>query len=647
MAHYGKFMKKSNVVYIMVLILGAVGLFIGTAVLLAQGATAETAVWQNKVDAWVLETAVSGQETEFLVYLDKQADVSGASALTTKEEKGAYVYKQLTAVAQRTQPAVIAMLKQENVSHRSYWISNMIWVRGNADIVEKLAQRNDVARIHANPHTKLSHLDSAALTTLLNEARTPEWNLTKVNAPDVWAADITGEGAIIGVQDTGFLWTHPALLSKYNGWVDGDIDHTYSWHDAIHEDNPLSAVGNPCSFDASAPCDDFGHGTHVLGIAVGDDGANNQIGLAPDAKWMGCRNMEQGYGSPASYSECFEWFVAPYPPGSDPMTDGDPSRAPHVVNNSWSCPNVEGCTDPNILRSVVDNVRQAGIVTVQAASNAGSFCGAVNTPAAIYDSSFTTGSTNRVDNISSFSARGPVVVDGSNRLKPDISAPGEGIRSSTINGGYGTSNGTSMATAHVSGLVGLLVSANPQLAGQVDSLEAIVTQTAVPRTTNEGCGGDGPTDVPNHTYGWGRIDAWEAYQLALDFPAHLTLVKQAHTDTVYAGHPLTYTLTITNNHAIETRSGIVLTDTFPSATTLITATQPFTQTGNVISWVSGELAPSEAWMVTLVIHVSFPHMHNSVVNEFYGARLGEHVVHGEAVKTAVRVHRAYLPIGRR
>ena len=48
-----------------------------------------------------------------------------------------------------------------------------------------------------------------------------------------------------------------------------------------------------------------------MGTTAGDDGAGNQIGVAPGAKWIGCRNMDQGNGTPATYIECFQFFIAP------------------------------------------------------------------------------------------------------------------------------------------------------------------------------------------------------------------------------------------------------------------------------------------------------------------------------------------------
>jgi subtilisin family serine protease len=328
-----------------------------------------------------------------------------------------------------------------------------------------------------------------------------------VGAPEVWAAGYTGQGAVIGGQDTGYDWEHPALVNQYRGWDGASASHDYNWHDAIH-----SGDGGVCGLDSPEPCDDGYHGTHTMGTMVGDDGGSNQIGMAPGAEWIGCRNMDRGVGTPATYIECYQWFIAP-----TDLNDQNPrpDLAPDVINNSWSCPLSEGCTDPSVLRTVVENVRAAGIVTVHSAGNSGSSCESINTPAAIYEASFSVGATGYMsDNITSFSSRGPVTFDGSNRLKPDISAPGAGIRSSIPGGGYSgnTWQGTSMAAPHVTGMVALLISANPELHGQVDSLERLIESSAMPSTTTQECGGVPGTNIPNNTYGWGRIDVLAAQQ---------------------------------------------------------------------------------------------------------------------------------------
>jgi len=461
--------------------------------------------WQDKTDAWVLDTADDNGETEFLVFLTEQADLSQARALDSKLEKGQYVFDTLTTLAERSQAPVRRALEAKGIDYRPFWIANMIWVRGDMQVISELAQRHDVAHLYANPRV---HLDidppDAIQSSQMSSPTGIEWNISHVSAPDVWAEGITGEGAVIGGQDTGYDWDHPALKNQYRGWDGSSAQHDYNWHDAIH-----SSTGS-CPGDSPAPCDDHNHGTHTMGTMVGDDGGSNQIGMAPGARWIGCRNMDQGNGTPATYAECYEWFVAPTRlDGSKPV----PAMAPHVINNSWSCPPSEGCTDPNMLLTVVHNLRAAGIVSAHSAGNEGPFCSTVADQAGTYGESFSVGATNNGDAIANFSSRGPVTVDGSDRMKPNISAPGVDIRSSVRGGGYEDYwDGTSMAAPHVAGLVALLVSANPALASDVDGLEDIIEQTAVPLTTNQRCGDDGPTDVPNNVYGWGRIDALAAYE---------------------------------------------------------------------------------------------------------------------------------------
>lgn len=458
----------------------------------------------NKIDPWLLSTAGEG-EIEFLVYLHEQADLSGAARLPTKLAKGGYVFHQLTEIAARTQAPLLADLKRRGVAHRSFWIANMIWVRADVKLVETLAGRADVAYVYANPRVRLQEPLPAPSAELLKTRDNIEWNIDLVRAPQVWAAGYTGQGIVIGGQDTGYDWQHPALKSHYRGWDGSSVDHNYHWHDAIHD-----APGNPCGDDVLEPCDDNGHGTHTMGIMVGEDpDQKNQIGMAPGAQWIGCRNMDQGFGTPASYAECYQWFVAPTDLNDE---NPDPAKAPYVINNSWSCPFYEGCTEPDILLAVVEAVRAAGILTVHAAGNKGSDCNTIDSPAAIYDASFTVGNTTREDTVNISSSRGPVTIDGSGRLKPDITAPGTSIRSSWPGGGYLSLTGTSMAAPHVAGLAALLLSAKPDLIGQVDQIEQLVTGSALPIINSQVCGGIPGNRYPNNVVGWGRIDAWNAFQ---------------------------------------------------------------------------------------------------------------------------------------
>ena len=126
-------------------------------------------------------------------------------------------------------------------------------------------------------------------------------------------------------------------------------------------------------------------------------------------------------------------------------------------------------------------------------------------------------------------------------LKPNITAPGSDIRSALqgSDSAYGSLSGTSMAGPHVAGLVALLISANPGLRGDVDELEDIIEQTAVKKTTTEGCGGDTATQVPNNTYGWGRIDALAAVKkaVALRSPADVLDAAFDEIDAMIAADP--------------------------------------------------------------------------------------------------------------
>lgn len=471
--------------------------------------------WKQKVAPSLLEQTRSGQSASFLILLTNQADVSGARQLHTKEDKGTYVFNTLQQTARQSQRSLKGFLDAQHITYHSLYVVNAIRAEGTLSLMQSLAGRQDVASVLAEPSVTLPKpVEEEAAQS--NGRSAVEWGIDMINANDVWALGYTGQGATVGGEDTGYEWHHPALKLKYRGYdaTLDTVDHNYNWHDAIHvPDTHHVDTVNPCGFDSKEPCDDRGHGTHTMGTMIGSEG-DNQIGVAPDAQWCACRNMERGYGTPYTYIECFEWFLAPTDLNNE---NPDPLRAPHVINNSWGCPPTEGCIPDNfeLMNIVVNNLRAAGIVVVVSAGNDGSACGSVYTPAAIFEGSFSIGATRPNDTIAGFSSRGPVWSDGSNRLKPNVCAPGTGVRSSVPGGEYDYSAGTSMAGPHVAGLVALMISANPALAGQVELIEDIIESTAVPKTTDEQCGDIPGSQVPNNTYGFGRVDALAAVQAAL------------------------------------------------------------------------------------------------------------------------------------
>lgn len=496
-------------------IAGPGGLLALVALLAAGGAAgagpsraAVSADVASKVAPWVLRATESGSEAPVLVLLASQADLSEAASLPTKEEKGRFVMGALRKTALETQEPLLERLRQLRVPHRSFYVVNAIAVTANRDVVVDLAARADVKRIEGDARVAVNLPTPENGSNLPEGATAVEPGITQTRAPEVWATGKTGVGVVVAGQDTGISWTHPALQPSYRGWNGTTASHDYNWHDSIHSSS------GPCGFNSAVPCDDNQHGTHTMGTVAGLAGTN-QIGMAPGAKWIGCRNMDSGDGTPSTYLECFEFFLAPYPVGGNPA-QGDPARAPHVTNNSWGCPASEGCA-ADTLRLAVAAQRAAGIFTSVSAGNSGSGCSTVSDPPAIYADSWVVGAlTTGTTSIAGFSSRGPVTADGSGRTKPDIAAPGTNTRSSMPGGGYGTLSGTSMASPHVAGAVALLFSAQPALVGQVAQTERILADSAIAVSTTS-CGSVAGVR-PNNVYGWGSLDVKAAVDLALVRP---------------------------------------------------------------------------------------------------------------------------------
>jgi serine protease AprX len=467
----------------------------------------------QKVDYRVMEDTANGQSGHFLVVLTEQADLSRAPSLATKLEKGQFVTETLRDTAARTQPAVTSQLDALGLSYRPYWIANLIAVEGDRAAVEAIAGNVAVARIEPNRAFR-GLPDPISEPEVVRDPNSPEWGLVRINADDVWALGYDGTGVTIANQDTGLDWDHPAIIDHYRGWNGSSADHNYHWWDAIHEEITIPNTGtNPCGLNLQAPCDDNNHGTHTVGTNVGDDGGANQIGVAPGAKVISCRNMESGNGRPNTYIECFQFFAAPTDlAGQNP----NPALAPSVISNSWGCPlgaapGGEECVTDSFL-TVIQNLRDAGIMTVVSNGNSGSACNTTLAPPSYLDAATSVGSTTAADGVSGFSSRGPVLADGSNRIKPDIAAPGSSVRSSIPGGGYASFSGTSMAAPHVAGAVALLIDAHPFLDGNVDAIEAALFGNTFQLVQGQTCGGIPGSQFPNNTVGHGLLDVLAAVQ---------------------------------------------------------------------------------------------------------------------------------------
>ncbi|MEO7175832.1 MAG: S8 family serine peptidase [Saprospiraceae bacterium] len=466
----------------------------------------------------MLQQLATGQEKGMLVVFEQQADFKGKKMLQSKSEKGRFVYSELQKVASTVQANAQALITDSGQGFQSFIVVNSLYTEGGLILAQSLASLPEVKWILSDVSIPMQMPDQSNFLS----ARVGElpYGLIMIGADKVWELGIRGQGVVVSGQDTGYDWEHPALINSYLGWNGTTADHNYTWHDAIHEinllhnDSIVAPENNPCGLNSLVPCDDNSHGTHTMGTMVGDDGIDHQIGVAPLARWIGVRNMERGFGMVSTYLEAFNWLLAPTDlNGQNP----DPSRAPHVVNNSWFCSGEEGCTleTNDLFAAVISNLKAAGIVVVVSAGNSGPSCETIAFSPALLEQSFTIGASNEVDSVSSFSSRGWVSADSSFRMKPDVVAPGSAVLSSIPGGNYAHFWGTSMAGPHVAGLVALIISANPALAGQVDVIEEIIRASAVPKLDTVGCSGATGLEVPNPTYGYGRVDAYKAVQMAL------------------------------------------------------------------------------------------------------------------------------------
>ncbi len=485
------------------------------------------ALWTGAAGLWLIglfSYFLFGQPgfhgDRLFVILKEQADVGAADDIVDYDTRRQFVYDSLVDQALVSQADLRSLLDRLYINYTPYYLENAIEVSGGLPLRLLLSLHPDVDRVLLSP--MLRPLPRRIVPTPGTESAPQEllWNLEMLNAPQVWEEfDVRGQGIVVGQSDSGVQGTHPELADSYLGaQTGGEIKNDYTWLDPW--------------FGDSFPTDDHGHGTHTLATIVG-----NTVGVAPDAGWIGCKNLARGIGNMGLYLDCLQFVFAPYPQAGDPWSDGDPTRSAHVLNNSWGCPaDREGC-DPLALEPAMEALRSAGIFVVVSAGNDGPECGTIDSAPAIYDSVFSVGALDRFGRVVGFSSVGPVLVDGSMRLKPDIVAPGHEILSAYPRNSYYVASGTSMAGPHVAGVVALLWSANPALIGDIAATEVILESSARPYSPDSSSADDlaefedylltfgsaqvcrDETDtsvIPNNIAGYGVLDAYRAVQMALE-----------------------------------------------------------------------------------------------------------------------------------
>jgi len=443
------------------------------ALVLLFGAPAAFAARLHPRLAEQLTTLPPGQVTPIIVELAAQVDPAAVAASVShrsRRGRGRAVVDALQDIANQTQPPILALLATEQARGNAarivpLWVLNSIAVMATEPVIRRLEAHPAVWEIRPDEAIPAPSPTPAAATS---SASGTEWNIAAIRAPEVWALDprFDGEGTVVGGFDTGVDITHPDLTPRYRG------DHAISWFDPYGE--------------RATPFDPSGHGTHTMATAVGGDSGGTGIGVAPGARWIAAKAWnDAGDGLTSAFHQIFQWFLAP---------GGDASAAPDVVNSSWAL-SAAGCV--NEFAADIQALRAAGIFPAFAAGNSGPGAGSVRSPGA-YAESFAVGAVDAFDGIAEFSGTGPSPCAGS--MKPDVAAPGVGIRSA-VPGGYAVFSGTSMATPHVSGAVAVLRSIDERLG--VEELEDVLRRGAVD------LGGSGP----DNTFGGGRLDVLAAAEI--------------------------------------------------------------------------------------------------------------------------------------
>ncbi len=278
-----------------------------------------------------------------------------------------------------------------------------------------------------------------------------QWGLKDANLESYWAAVQGSTGVLVGIVDSGIQFDHPDLSAR-GRFIPGEN------------------YVNP----GTAPDDDFGHGTHVCGIACAD--TNNGVGIA-GVNWT----------SPVYVTKVFDHMG--FANNSDIAAAIEETvdyalkqKLKVVINFSGAC----GAADKT-LETACQHVADNGMLLCAAAGNNG---GAVNSPA-LYSAQFPSaviavGAIDQDDAVAGFSSRGEQLT---------LVAPGVQIYSTYPESSYKNLNGTSMATPYVSGLASLIWAANPTFTNE--DLRAELVRLAKKL-------GDGDFDS---TWGYGRIQA--------------------------------------------------------------------------------------------------------------------------------------------
>ncbi len=360
-----------------------------------------------------------------------------------------------------------------------------------------------------------------------------------------WDLGFTGNDVNIAMVDTGVDNEHPGLNEKFIAGYDAVC--------YVHSD-PVCTAGGARQTDGTYDPDDGNqHGTACMGMAAasGIDASGAQTdfyGSAPNADLIDVRiGTDLGAGPFENYvieQEFYEsamnglqWIID----NKDTAWQGadEANHGIDIISLSWGITSHEGGgSDGEDMHSrILNRAMEAGVVVAAAAGNDGPDNDGLSGMGSS-SLSITVGATddkNTIDRsddtVASYSSRGPRRDNGDgnplDELKPEVSAPGTNIvqaegcvtsggcvnlvgGSAEDNGYTGRGSGTSYATPAVSGILAMMIEANPDLTPA--EMKEILKLTAERR---------GEASAPevdpfwNRDFGWGMVDAYEAVHLSM------------------------------------------------------------------------------------------------------------------------------------
>ena len=239
----------------------------------------------NSALAAAVEPAVtaalnSGENPAVIIKFRGEADLSPAFSISDRTARATFVYDALTRVASDSQVTALKVLQRQHgltEANRGYtvlWVDNSIAVPHlTQDVLDDVLASGNVESVREQRLIPLplepQEADAGPSPNAI------ESSLAHINVDDVWALGYEGDGIVIANIDAGVRHTHQSLVNQYRGNLGGgSFNHNYNWYDPYNH--------------SATPRWTHDHGTHTMGTMVGDDGAANQIGVAPNAKWMAC-----------------------------------------------------------------------------------------------------------------------------------------------------------------------------------------------------------------------------------------------------------------------------------------------------------------------------------------------------------------------